>query len=165
MRKQHGVTLLETLIAILVLSFGMLGMLGVIINSLKLTTSSNYRTIAAQQAYSMADLLRGTPALLAENSGQGYSGLSYTDPESNCLKTAGCDKAKLMKTQLYIWQEGLKASLPSGSGIICRDTSADNANGTDWKCTNTGPYVVKVCWDETRVAIADGKKSCARANI
>ena len=46
---QHGVTMLEVLIAIVVLSFGMLGLLGLLTNGLKMTSSSQYRTIAAQQ--------------------------------------------------------------------------------------------------------------------
>lgn len=161
MRKQQGVTLLETLIAILVLSFGMLGMLGVIINSLKLTTSSNYRTIAAQYAYSMADIVRGTPALLA----------SYAAPTAankpNCFSTnlTGCPKADLVNMQLDLWQKNLAQSLPSGAGIVCRDSTPSNGgNQTDWKCDGAGAYIVKVCWDETRVAVTGGQH-CTWTNI
>ncbi len=151
-RAQSGVTLLETLIAILVLSFGLLGMLGLIINSLKLTSSSNNRTIAAQQAYSMADLLRGTPALIA----------SYAAPTaavtSACLTTVGCDESHLIGMQFDLWRKSLAKILPSGSGTICRDsTPNDGGNSTNWKCDGAGGYVVKVCWDETRVSVTGGQ--------
>jgi len=158
-RAQSGVTLLETLIAILVLSFGLLGMLGLIINSLKLTSSSNYRTIAAQQAYSMADLLRGTPALIA----------SYTAPTatatSACLTTTGCDESHLIGMQFDLWQKSLATSLPRGAGTICRDSSpTDGGNPSNWKCDGAGAYIVKVCWDETRVSVTGGQ-NCTWTNI
>ena len=160
MRKQQGVTLLETLIAILVLSFGMLGMLGVIINSLKLTTSSNYRTIAAQYAYSMADIVRGTPALLAS-----YAAPTVNNKSENCLKSTGCSSAQLVSTQLDLWQRNLAQSLPSGVGTVCRDSTPSNGgNLTDWKCDGAGAYIVKVCWDETRVAVTGGQH-CTWTNI
>lgn len=54
-KRQSGVSMLEVLIAILILSLGLLGMLGVLLNSIKLTSSSNYRSIAAEQANAMAD--------------------------------------------------------------------------------------------------------------
>jgi type IV pilus assembly protein PilV len=158
-RAQSGITLLETLIAILVLSFGMLGMLGVIINSLKLTSSSNYRTIAAQQAYSMADVLRGTPALIAS-----YAAPTAA-PTSNCLTTVGCDEPHLIGMQFELWLKSLATSLPSGNGTICRDsTPNDGGNPTNWKCDGAGGYVVKVCWDETRVSVTGGQY-CTWTNI
>lgn len=142
MNKHRGVTLLETLIAILVLSFGMLGMLGIIINSLKMTSSSNYRTIAAEQAYAMADYARGTPALLAD----------YAAPASSANT--------VVKAQFDQWTENLDKSLPAGKGMICRDASPeDNKDSTDWKCDGTGQYVVKVCWNESRIALSTATNS------
>ena len=61
---QQGVTLLEVLIAIVVLSFGLLGMLGMLMNGLKMTSSSHYRTIAAQQLTAMADMINANPSLV-----------------------------------------------------------------------------------------------------
>ena len=61
---QQGVTLLEVLIAIVVLSFGLLGMLGMLMNGLKMTSSSHYRTIAAQQLTAMADMINANPSLI-----------------------------------------------------------------------------------------------------
>ena len=54
----QGFTLLEVLIAIVVLSFGLLGMAGLQANGVKNTHSANLRTLAVHQAYDMADRMR-----------------------------------------------------------------------------------------------------------
>lgn len=145
--RQSGATLLEVLIAILVLSFGLLGMLGLIINSLKLTSSSNYRTIAAQQAYSMADTLRSNVLILAKF--QTPSGSTTV----NCLNTTGCGRDQMYVTDYALWSARLASMLPAGSGTVCSDATPNDGDPGDWKCdavaaNPTGPFVVKVCWIE-----------------
>ena len=170
--RQSGVSLLEVLIAILILSFGLLGMLGLIINSLKLTSSSNYRTIAAQQAYSMADTLRSNVLLLAKF--QNPTGAA----KPTCLTTAGCTKEEMYVTEVAMWSARLAAMLPAGSGAVCSDATPTDGDPSDWKCdaaavNPTGPFVVKVCWIEGQTwqvtTAADGAKTstweCVRTNL
>lgn len=164
-RRQRGVTMLEVLIAILVLSFGLLGMLGIILNSLKLTSSSNYRTIAAMEAYALADGLRASVPQL-----QTYLSADAAADASCIGATAtGCAENKIVETEIELWTERLAASLPAGTGALCRDSDAANdGNPDNWRCSNgTGdPYVIKVCWDESRVAGAQtGNWQCVRTNI
>lgn len=170
--KQRGVTLLEVLIAILILSFGMLGMLGLIINSLKLTSSSNYRTIAAQQAYSMADTLRANVLILAKF--QTPSGPTV----GNCLNSVGCTQDQMYVTDFSMWTARLAAMLPSGSGTVCSDATPNDGVPGNWQCdavaaNPTGPFVVKVCWIEGQAwqvtTAADGTRTstweCVRTNL
>lgn len=169
---QSGATLLEVLIAILILSFGLLGMLGLIINSLKLTSSSNYRTIAAQQAYSMADTLRSNVLILAKF--QNPAGTSTAD----CLKLAGCDRDAMYANDVEMWSARLRAMLPQGRGTVCSDATPDDGDPGDWSCdavavNPTGPFVVKVCWVEGQVwqvsTDVDGNKvatwDCVRTHL
>lgn len=170
--RQSGATLLEVLIAILVLSFGMLGMLGLIINSLKMTTSSNYRTIAAQQAYSMADTLRSNVLILAKF--QTPSGSTT----ANCLTSAGCNRDEMYITDYALWSTRLASMLPAGRGTVCSDATPNDGDPGDWKCdaaaaNPTGPFVVKVCWIEGQswqvTTAANGTKTstweCVRTNL
>lgn len=170
--SQTGATLLEVLIAILVLSFGLLGMLGLIINSYKMTSSSNFRTIAAQQAYSIADTLRGNILLLAK----------FQDPSeasnSGCFLLTGCEKDDVYGNDVAMWHSRLASMLPLGRGTICSDATPTDGDPGDWACDPvtaipTGPFVVKVCWVEgqpyqTTVA-GDGSKTatweCVRTNL
>ena len=170
--RESGATLLEVLIAILVLSFGLLGMLGLIINSYKMTSSSNYRTIAAQQAYSIADTLRGNVLLLAKFQNPGEAS------NANCFLPAGCSKDNVYGNDVAMWSNRLASMLPLGRGTICSDATPNDGDPGNWACdaisaVPTGPFVVKVCWVEgqtyqTTVA-ADGSKTatweCVRTSL
>ena len=56
----QGFTLVEILIAVVVLSFGLLGLAGLQAAGIKSTQSANLRTLAVQQAY---DMLTGRKAV------------------------------------------------------------------------------------------------------
>lgn len=157
-KRHSGVSMLEVLIAILILSLGLLGMLGVLLNSIKLTSSSNYRSIAAEQANAMADSIRANISSLS----------AYNSPASaltaGCLSSSGCTRAQLVSNDLYVWQSRLGALLPSGAGTVCRDDTPGDGGPANWQCSGVGIYVVKICWSEARVAIS-GATTCVWANI
>lgn len=155
-----GFSLVEVMIAVVILVLGLLGILAVIINSLKLSSSSNYRSVAAIQANAIADTLRANPATLA-SAGTAASFSSPTAAQQlNCLKAAGCLRDDYVNNQLWLWQAQLASSLPGGAGVICRDSApvshspTQQANGTiaSWQCDGTGQFVVKICWNEARIA-------------
>jgi len=156
--RQSGITLIETMIAILVLSFGMLGMLSVFLNSLKITSSSHYRSIAAQQMYALSDNVRSSlPQLTVYPTASGSA-------VSNCLTTAGCTTAEITQTEVALWQTRLAAMLPSGAGTICRDSSPSDGTTGSWACDGTGQYVIKVCWDDSRVPTSSSVE-CVRTTL
>jgi type IV pilus assembly protein PilV len=155
---QSGITLIETMIAILVLSFGMLGMLSVFLNSLKITSSSHLRSVAAQQSYALADSIRASlPQLTVYPTASGSAA-------SNCLTTAGCTTTEITQTEIALWQTRLAAALPSGAGTICRDSSPNDGTTGSWACDGTGQFVIKVCWDDSRVATSNAIE-CVRTNL
>ena len=186
---QHGVTMLEVLIAIVVLSFGMLGMLGLLTNGLKMTSSSQYRTIAAQQLTAIADMISANPDISFA-----YAALPWNSAvTANCLTATGCPTTvsttttttgtppvsttitnispnDLPKTDYALWQMDL-TMLPQGVGVVCLDsTPADGvANGSAAtllsSCDNSGRLTVKICWNEQgRVAISGGGGSGGAAS-
>lgn len=171
-RRQSGVSLLEVLIAILILSFGLLGMLGLIINGLKLTSSSNYRTIAVQQSYSIAEIVRDKGNLFAKVQNPG------SPVEADCFKASGCDQNQMYATDFALWTSRLAAVLPAGSGTVCSDATPTDGDPGDWKCDGpaavpTGPFVAKVCWIEGQTwqvtTAGDGSKTstweCVRTRL
>lgn len=138
---QAGITMLEVLVAIVVLSFGLLGMLGLIMNSLKMTSSSHYRTIAAQQLTAMAEAINANPNLIAN-----YAAPGTTPNYTNCLGTAGCTTAELPQTDYALWRENIRVLLPSGTGTVS---------------TSTRP-TVRICWNESaRITISGGTTGAA----
>lgn len=155
-RNDKGFSLIEVLLAIAVLSVGMLGMLLLMINSTRLVTSSNYRSAAAQLAYSMADSMRSNPTQLAAYETPNTTGVAA------CFTATGCSTtpSDLVDTEYALWSARLAAALPGGVGMLCRDTSPGDAtiSGTDptWNCTaGSGIYVVKVCWSPARETITN----------
>lgn len=163
-QSQHGVTILEVLIAIVVLSFGLLGMLGMITNGLKMTSSSHYRTIAAQQLTAMAEKINANPNIQ----------LKYSPPAnaatSTCLTTAGCDPsaanvpAKIANTDYNLWLSQLDALLPpfgigTQKGVVCIDSTPSDGNMSNFACdsSSNGRVTVKICWNESaRVSVSGG---------
>jgi type IV pilus assembly protein PilV len=149
----------------------MLGILAILLQSLKLTTSSNYRTIAAMQAQAMAEKLRANPTALFTSvdptTGNPTANYTFTSPPAsttsttNCLKAATtCSVGAFVATSIAIWKEQLAQTLPKGQGTVCQDSDPINhtpdltASPVDWKCSNTtgiSPVAIKVCWNETRV--------------
>jgi len=181
---QSGFSLIEALVSILILALGLLGTLGMIVNSLKLSSSSAYRTIASQQAYSMAEQVRGNPLALVVDAGNDSFDTYSTSASvtQGCLQTGGCVRANYVNTTVAMWRAQLATVLPGGSGTVCRDSSpAANAptqvgSGTGagtisaWNCDNTGDYVVKVCWNEQRISassstVGTGGLLCTWATI
>ena len=140
---QAGITMLEVLVAIVVLSFGLLGMLGLIMNSLKMTSSSHYRTIAAQQLAAMAEAISANPNLITN-----YAPPGSTPNYANCLGSAGtsCSTTALPQTDYAIWQENIRVLLPGGAGTM-----------------STSPRpTVRICWNESaRITISGGTTGVA----
>lgn len=160
---QQGVSLLEVLVAILVLSFGLLGMLGLTANGIKMTSSSHYRTIAAQQLSRMADTINSNPYLASR-----YAPPSNT-ADAACLTATGCPHtastadlddnsyATMPNNDYAVWLANLPTLLPSGAGVVCLDATPADGNSGSFACSGAGRPTIKVCWNENaRVAISKG---------
>lgn len=59
-KQQHGFSLIEVLIAVLILTIGLLGVAGVQYLSLQRTNDANLRSLATLQTQSIADTIRVT---------------------------------------------------------------------------------------------------------
>jgi type IV pilus assembly protein PilV len=141
--KQSGFTLIEVLVAIVVLSLGLLGLAGLQAASLRNNQTAYYRGIATQQAYDMADRLR---ANLAGVRAGNYNNLAAVIPADPGCFTTGCTAANMAVTDQFQWNTMNAALLPNGTGtVVC----ADGAAGAG--CTAaTGNWVfnVTVQWTE-----------------
>lgn len=109
---QAGFTLLEILVAIVVLSLGLLGLAGLQAASLRNNQVAYYRGIAAQQAYDMADRIRANLA--------GVAAGNYDNPvtplvDPNCFLT-GC--ADMVPTDMFQWNSNNGRLLPAGVGTV-----------------------------------------------
>ena len=89
-RSQNGSYLLEALIAILIFSFGILGLIGLLGSSLRITNDARYRSEAANLASGMvADMWTMTSAQLDAQFGSGGTKLTqWQDKAAELLPQA-----------------------------------------------------------------------------
>jgi type IV pilus assembly protein PilV len=153
-----GFTLLEVLVAVLVLSFGLLGIAGLLLSTMQNNTIAAQRTTATFLAQDISDRIRQNinatkpfekdnktpkPVFYLNSIGTNFNCYGAT-PTGQCS-----DYGKVAERDLYVWNALIKNSLPGGEGVVCRDlTPDDGSRFSDARCDNaiTSPWVIKIFW-------------------
>ena len=153
-RKQSGFTLLEIMVAIVVLSLGLLGLAGLQAASLRNNQTAYYRGIATQQAYDIADRLR---ANLAGVRAGNYSNLAQGLPggNPNCF-TGACSAANMAISDHRQWNTANAALLPNGNGTVVWVDGPAAAGCT--AATGNWVFNITVSWTE-RTEAGSGTQS------
>ncbi|MEM9689234.1 MAG: type IV pilus modification protein PilV [Pseudomonadota bacterium] len=129
-KHQLGFNLVEVLIALIIMSIGMLGIAGLYVNSLQAGRTSMFRTQAVLLAGDVADRIRANPS----------AGAAYTEAGSNknCVSaTADCSAADMAANDVFLWTAQASESLPAGTvGIVRNDTPFP------------AEYTITISWEE-----------------
>ncbi|MCY1278508.1 type IV pilus modification protein PilV [compost metagenome] len=129
----RGFTLIEVLVALLVLAIGLLGMVSLMVVSLQSNQGAYQRSQASLIAYDMADRLRLNRTLATSSNDYVFRGSTSIPSDPGC-KATGCTAANIADIDLREWQENFQdingvgldggnytATLPGGSGTIERN--------------------------------------------
>jgi type IV pilus assembly protein PilV len=136
-RKDRGFTLIEALVALVVLSIGMLGIAALCIEALRASRAALVRTEAVTLATDMADRIRAN-----RSAGAAYAGAAADAANVDCeAGGVGCSPAELAAHDLFIWGEAIGAALPEGTGAVTH-VDVDPDDGTP------AVYEVTVTWTE-----------------
>lgn len=177
-RRPAGFTLVEVLVAIVILSFGLLGMVGLQAASLQANRDARLQSTAVSLGKELAEMMRGNKdvALLPEDAGNPYAGDFSTSPldsgaASYCLaKGNSCVSATAVaQAELTEWLARVDAQLPGARVKICNDSAPYDASGLPrWYCTPSGTpdvMVVKIGWSRstTRKAASTADAAIDRA--
>jgi type IV pilus assembly protein PilV len=101
----HGFTLIESLIALAVLSVGLLGAAVMLLESLRTQSDSLRRAAAGSLLRDMADRIRA-------NSGAGASYGAQPSGAADACDSSGCDVTQLAAADLARFEQQARASLP-----------------------------------------------------
>jgi type IV pilus assembly protein PilV len=119
MKKHDGFTLIEVLIAVVILAGGLLGLAALQAAGLSNSQSSYNRSQATQLAYDIADRMRANPKKAAN-----YLTTFMKPSDANASATAcsssanSCTPEQLAEKDLDDWSDDLATLLPFGEGEI-----------------------------------------------
>jgi type IV pilus assembly protein PilV len=128
---QRGVSLLEILVTLIVLSIGLLGLAALQIKSERVAHNAALRYLAVVNAYDMVDRMRANRS--GVNAGA-YNNISGIGSDPGCIST-GCTASQMATTDKYQWNTNLASQLPSGAGTV----SGTGANSI---------FTITVTWNE-----------------
>jgi type IV pilus assembly protein PilV len=152
-----GFTLLEVLIAIVVVAFGLLGLAGLQVFALKNNQSASMRIAATALSNDIIDRMKANFLGVVGGNYNRPSTADYNSPVASC-NAAGCTPSELAQNDLREWQAQVAATLPGGVGIVCIDSTpsdpppAATPTPAAPACDNTGIalYTVKIWWEDDR---------------
>ncbi len=127
-RRPGGFTLMEVLIALVVLSMGMLGIASLYTQALGAGRATQFRSQATNLVTDIADRIR------VNRLGQAaYEG----GPADNGCDAVICTPAQMAAHDLFLWVQRVEALLPSGEWAL------------DFDPTTLPPtYTIEVSWEE-----------------
>ncbi len=145
MSRQRGAGLIEALIAMLILSIGVLGMVGMQTASLKYEQTGWVRSALSSSISSFADRIRANASAdaTAYNFSRTYAAErtsidgtpTYLNPAKDC-NTATCTPTELAAYDITIWRLDLNNQLPGAVGIV----TPTGTKGVDLR------FLVTVAW-------------------
>lgn len=157
--SQQGFSLLEVLIALIILGIGMIGIARMLIIAHKTNSSSYSRQQAVQSAYDILDRIRAN-RLIAISGNYNVNNLVTSGtptipsgPSTNC-ETTTCSSTDLASYDTWYWLAKDVAQLPNGCGSITTATAGSNTTVT-----------VTVQWDDSAAQTALGATSTTPSQL
>ena len=129
-RLQRGFSLVEVLIALIIMSVGMLGIASLYVQSMQAGRTSLFRHSAVTLAGDVADRIRANPTAVAAYTGVGQN--------TGCIDgNTNCSNVQMAAQDILLWKQQAVDSLPNGDVTINIDNTV-----------NPPVYTIAVTWDE-----------------
>lgn len=147
---QTGFSLVEVAVAAAVFSLGLGGLSLLLLLAVQGTVTPRLETLAAVHARSLAEAARFVPG------GVEALPLAGAGP-ATCTSVAPCPPGVMAATIMESWQQRVEKDIPTGRGLVCRDSVLLSSAGGE--CGGLPGETVSVDWDE---ADADGDGTAPR---
>lgn len=155
-QELRGFTLVEVLVAVVILSIGVLGAVGMQVSAIRMNKEVRYQATAVSLAKELAEKMRGNKdvAIQVSSASNPYlldlkpADTTPTAPSPNC-STSTCTAAQIAAWDRYDWILRIRTALPSPRIVVCMDNDPYDASGQPkWGCSDTGNVaVLKVAWN------------------
>lgn len=144
MKSMRGFTLVEVMVALLVLGIGLLGVAGLQSATLGMNHASYLRSQATVLAEDITDRMRSNPRGMASGAYDEGTASSH----AGCTDVTGCTTTEMAENDLNEWQNALATQLPEGEGVVCFDSTPDDGSGMGSPaCDGGGSHrKVKIWW-------------------
>lgn len=163
--RQRGATLIEIMVAVVVMAIGLLGLASLQMNALKYQKTASQRSEAVQAAYDLGERMRAnwpmtTPqnysADRTANEGRytyssNYNATSALDRSAlpnDCAvlmnNSAGCDATKIADNDKMAWLRMLELRLVGGAGYVVPVNT-----------TNVSSFDITIMWKEQGLTTTD----------
>ncbi|HKZ73595.1 MAG TPA: type IV pilus modification protein PilV [Steroidobacteraceae bacterium] len=137
MNRERGMTMVESLVSLVVISIGLLGIAALYLSSLKAGRAALLQTHAINLASDMADRIRANRPARAAYDMATYGG----NPATRGCVNGPCDSAQLAQDDLARWLTSIRATLPGRPQSTGNVVFAGNAPDPD-------AYTITVGWQE-----------------
>lgn len=176
-KRDHGFSLIEVLVALVLTTVGVLGMVALQGRSVQYAQDSVQRNVAVDLASEYIEIIRANPTELFTNAvpkapmNSGLksesifykaSGAGFSSP-ADCVAT-GTQTAQTAKEQRDCWASRAQNLLPGGSTVfasssyVCRSSAAGN-------CNNQGSVIeIRLAWQVKAGACPDQSASAPTDN-
>ncbi len=146
--NQKGLSLMESMIALVVLSVGLLGIAGMQLSALKASNSANYRAIASIKASELADRMRANLGGVYEGNYLTNATWDCSAPPTSCMGVSSsfsCTTAQMAAFDLYQAScvNGITDLLPNGTlSITCTDADTGDSD----PCSVGSETIITISW-------------------
>lgn len=154
--RSKGFTLVEVLVSVAIMSFGLLGLAALQVNSMKKNMDAYLKSSAAILANDLAEKMRAN--LSAVDSGGYEKSVANLSVNSQCFQgvsssfesaqqgSSTCTKDEIAINDLIEWQDNITNLLPGALGQVCK-TSTPGTDPMALNCDNIGNlYVISISW-------------------
>ena len=115
-KRVQGFTLVEVLIALIILSVGMLGIAGLYVHSMQAGRTSLFRHHAVTLAGDIADRIRANP--------RAVGAYALAGANNNCVDGGiNCTPAQMAANDIFLWDLQATDTLPTGTVAVVFDNA------------------------------------------
>jgi len=152
---RRGFTLLEVLVAIVVLSFGVLGVVGLQAMALQANKEARYQSTAVALARELGDMMRSTKNIATLTSAAqnpyliDFQNANFPGAPNNCFAAVCPSPLTVAQFNMQEWLARVNTAVPGVRVVVCFDDTPYGADGRPrWACDGgaTGTSVVKIGW-------------------